>query len=239
VRLPLVDRLLAAVMPWCCVLCRDAAAGMDLCIDCLNDLPWLQRTCRFCGISLPAAGLRICGVCSKTPPLVQHTVAALNYEFPVPEMIAAMKFGKQTCFARVLGELLSIRLQELVCSGNLLLPDVLVPVPLSRWRQFRRGFNQSDVIAACVAASLHVPVDNFSLRRTRNTPPQSGLRRTARQKNLRGCFHVGSQRLAGKHVALIDDVITTGSTVTEIARTLHQQGVAGVQVWAVARVCAV
>jgi predicted amidophosphoribosyltransferase len=180
VRPPLVDRLLAAILPWRCVLCRDAAAGMDLCIDCLNDLPWLDHTCRLCGIDLPVSVARICGTCSKQPPQIDRTISALRYEFPVPEMVATMKFGKQICFARVLGELLAIRMQELSVGDDLFIPDVLVPVPLAHWRQFRRGFNQSEVIASSIAGVLNIPVENFLIERIRNTPPQSGLKRTAR-----------------------------------------------------------
>jgi ComF family protein len=247
VRPPLVDRLLAAILPWRCVLCRDAAAGMDLCIDCLNDLPWLHSTCRLCGIDLPAsippsdalnnalANPRICGACSKEPPQIDRTISALRYEFPVAEMVATMKFGKQICFARVLGELLTIRIQELSTGGDLIVPDLLVPVPLSHSRQFRRGFNQSEVIASSVARVLHIPVENFLIKRIRNTAPQSGLKRTARQQNIRGCFRVNNSQLAGKHIAIIDDVITTGSTVAEITRVLKKNKVGNIQVWSVAR----
>lgn len=234
-RPPLVDRLLAAVLPWRCLLCRDAAAGMDLCIDCLNDLPWLNGVCPVCGSRLPDAGLRNCGPCSVSRPLFSQSIAALAYEFPVPEMVAAMKFGRQRSHARVLGELLSIRLQEVRAEGSLLLPDVLIPVPLSGRRLLRRGFNQAEIIAASLATELQLPLDKTSLIRHRHSQPQSGLRGSARQKNIRGCFRLRGRRLVNRHVAVVDDVLTTGATMNEIVKVLLRGGVRDVSVWTVTR----
>jgi len=208
---------------------------MDLCIDCLNDLPWLTRTCLHCGMALPESELRICGACLRSPPPVDHALAALRYEYPVPNMIAALKYRRQVSYARVLGELLSIRLQEALINEEFSLPDVLVPVPLHPRRQMRRTFNQAELIARHVAAGLRLKVDSLCLRRERNTPPQAGLRRTERQNNLRGCFTVNEKRLSGKTVTIIDDVVTTGATVREIANALRRNGTEQIQVWSVAR----
>lgn len=207
---------------------------MDLCIDCLNDLPWLARTCRHCGMALPEPELRICGACLRSPPPVDHSVAALRYEYPVPNMIAALKYRRQVCYARVLGELLAIRLQEALINDEFSLPDVLVPVPLHPWRQMRRTFNQAELIAGHVARILKLPVNRRIVRRAVNTPPQTGLRREARLKNLRGSFRTSGD-LSGMKIALVDDVITTCSTVREIARVLERSGAQTIQVWVVAR----
>lgn len=230
----LVDRVLAAVAPWRCVLCGDAAAGMDLCIDCLNDLPWLARSCLHCGMALPESELRICGACLRSAPPVDHALAALCYEYPVPNMIAALKYRRQVCYARVLGELLTIRLQEELSNDEFSLPDVLVPVPLHPRRQMRRTFNQAELIAGHVARTLGLHIDHRVLRRVVNTPPQMGLRRSERLKNLRGVFRAMGD-LSGMNIALVDDVITTCSTVRETARVLKRAGAPEVQVWAVAR----
>jgi ComF family protein len=207
---------------------------MDLCIDCLNDLPWLATTCRRCGVALPEAELRICGACLNDPPPLDLTVAALRYEYPVSNMIAALKYRKQVCYARVLGELLTIRLQEALTNGEFPLPDVLVPVPLHPWRQMRRTFNQAELIAGHVARILQLRVDHRVLRRVGNTPPQMGLNRKARLKNLRGSFRASGD-LSGIRIALVDDVITTCSTAREIAAVLKRTGAKEVQAWAVAR----
>ncbi|MGI9291928.1 MAG: ComF family protein [Gammaproteobacteria bacterium] len=160
---------------------------------------------------------------------------ALAYEFPVAEMVAAMKFARQRCFARVLGEMLSIRLQELADANDLHVPDLILPVPLSRWRLFSRGFNQAELIAADISRQLDVPLDVTSLTRVRHTQPQSGLRRSVRRENLRGAFYANEIILSNKCVAVVDDVITTGSTVTEIVRVLQRCNVQDVQIWSVAR----
>ncbi len=207
---------------------------MDLCMACLDDLPWLGVTCRYCGIPLTTVETVSCGACLSVEITLDQCVVALAYEYPVAQMIAALKYRRDTSYARVLGELLSIRLLEAVHANELQLPELLLPVPLHPLRQIRRTFNQSLLIAEHLVSVLGVPVGKYSLRRIRNTPPQTGLSRNARQKNLRRSFAVNNN-LDGMSIAIIDDVITTATTVREISRVLKRAGVAEVQVWAVAR----
>lgn len=207
---------------------------MDLCMGCLDDLPWLGVTCRYCGMPLTTVETVSCGACISLEITLDQCVVALAYEYPVAQMIAALKYRRDTSYARVLGELLSIRLLEAVHANELQLPQLLLPVPLHPLRQLRRTFNQSLLIAEHLASALGVPVDGRFLRRIRNTPPQTGLRRKARLKNLRGSFVVKG-KFSGMSVAIIDDVITTASTVREVSRVLKRAGVGEVQVWAVAR----
>ena len=250
---PLVDRLLTVISPWHCVLCGDPAAGMDLCKDCLADLPWLGHTCRGCGMPLPDPGLRLCGSClgqshghlrghlhgdshghDLQPAAPDSCVIALVYEYPVAQMLAALKFRHELTYARVLGELLSMRLHEALLNKEIMLPDMLLPVPLHPFRQMRRGFNQAELIAGHAARIIGLPIHRNILRRVRNTPTQMGLRRAARLRNLRNSFTVRGD-LNGTKIALLDDVVTTCTTVREIARVLKQKGAQEVQVWAVAR----
>jgi ComF family protein len=233
VTISLVDRLLAGISPWRCVLCSDPAAGMDLCGGCRVDLPWLGAACHGCGIPLPDSSLRLCGSCLAAPAL-DACVAALVYEYPVTQMVAALKYRHDVTYARVLGELLAMRLQDELDKGRIELPDILLPVPLHPIRELRRTFNQAELIAKHIARLLQVPVGHHGLRRIRNTPAQTSLQRNARRKNLRNSFVVKGD-LAGIKIALIDDVVTTCATAKELSRILKRNGAAEVQMWAVAR----
>jgi ComF family protein len=229
----LVDRLLAGISPWHCVLCSDPASGMDICEACLTDLPWLGHACHGCGIPLPDASLRLCGGCLKVPAL-DACVAALAYEYPVAQMVGALKYRRDVTYARVLSELLAIRLQDALEQGWVELPDILMPVPLHPFRQLRRTFNQAELIAQHISRSLELPITNHALRRIRNTSSQTSLQRQARRKNLRNSFNVRGD-VAGLKIALVDDVMTTGTTAKELSRILKRSGATEVQMWAVAR----
>lgn len=238
----LVDSALAAISPWRCVLCLDPAPGMDLCPDCLLDLPWLGAGCRLCALPQPEPASEVCGQCAAAArrpagPVIDLCVAALAYEFPVDYLLTGLKYRHQSAYARVLGELLSIRLHEQRAICGYELPDIVVPVPLHRWRLARRGFNQAAAIAAWLARDHPVAADERVVRRIRNTPPQTELGGRARRNNLHNAFRVVG-RVAGQRVAVIDDVLTTGTTANAIGRVLKQAGAEEVQLWVVARATA-
>jgi ComF family protein len=238
----LVDSCLAAISPWRCVLCLDPAPGMDLCPDCLLDLPWLGAACRLCALPLSERSSEVCGQCAAAArraggPFIDQCIAALAYDFPVDYLITGLKYRHQTVYARVLGELLSIRLHEQRAICKYELPDIVVPVPLHRWRLARRGFNQAAEIAAWLARDHPVALDEYIVRRIRNTLPQTELGGRARRNNLHNAFRVVG-RVTGQRVAVIDDVLTTGTTANEIARVLKRAGAAEVQLWVVARASA-
>lgn len=208
-----LSRLVAATLfpPRCC-LCGfpGASLDLDLCNVCHEDLPWA------------AAGA--------------DALVALRYEPPVDELIRQLKYQGVMAHARVLGVLLARRALER--GGEL--PMLLVPVPLhsARWRE--RGFNQAAAIARYAGHLLAVPVARRAAIRVRDTPSQTALGMDARQSNVRGAFAVRSGRSlqslsAAQHVAIVDDVITTGSTVNELRRVLLAAGVRRVATWAVAR----
>lgn len=230
--LDLVDRLLAWVAPRRCCLCRQPAAGMDLCIECLHDLPWLGQSCSYCAATLPEGG--ICGQCMAAPPPQAFTLAALKYQFPLARLITGLKYRRQQALARVLGELLAVGVLEAAHAGRLTWPDCIVPVPLHPWRQFRRGYNQAELLARTVARDIRRPVAIGWLKRVRNTPSQTSLSGSARRRNMRNSI-VATPMVAGRHIAIVDDVITTGATVSECARVLTRAGAARVQVWSVTR----
>ncbi len=161
-------------------------------------------------------------------------IAALSYEFPVDRLITGLKYRRQLPCARVLGELLTIRLLEETTRPGYRLPDVIVPVPLHPRRLLQRGFNQSAEVARWVAAELRLPLDFRLIRRTRDTPGQAGLSRAARLQNMHKAFSLAAP-VAGTRIALLDDVITTSATVTALAQLCKRGGAREVQVWAAAR----
>lgn len=159
-------------------------------------------------------------------------MSAFRYEYPVKQMIVGLKFHARQSLAGFFARMLS----SLAASGKIARPDLFVPVPLHPSRLAQRGFNQSLLIAKHLSGFLDVPVDNSSCRRVRPTPMQSGLPASARRRNLRGAFSVGhAQGELPAHVAIVDDVVTTGSTVTEMARCLADAGVQRIDVWCCAR----
>jgi len=231
-----VDGLLASISSWRCVLCLQPAQAMDLCIDCLDDLPWLGAGCRHCALPLPDASAAVCGRCARSGKLqdIDICVAALAYEFPVDRLITALKYIRKHEYARVLGELLAIRVHELVQTEGYVLPDIVVAVPLHPWRLLQRSFNQAAEITRWVAYRHHLLINTGLIRRVRHTPGQTGLKRSARLSNLRNAFTLTAD-VTDLRIALVDDVVTTTATTHALAQLLKRSGAAEVQVWAVAR----
>jgi len=155
----------------------------------------------------------------------------LQYQFPVDRLVQSLKFKRQLAAGRVLSHLLCEWITDEGCD----LPDMLIPVPLHRLRMFRRGFNQAFELADYAGRALDVPLLTGVLRRHRNTRAQSGLSRKQRRKNVRGAFYWHGPIKPARHVALVDDVMTTGTTVSECARVLKKAGAKRVDVWVAAR----
>jgi ComF family protein len=222
-----VDDWLAWLIPRRCVLCNESSGAQTVCGGCRDDLPWLRRRCPACGEEPgPGAG-GACGRCGV--PLADPVArAAFSYEYPVDRMITAAKFRGELHHARALGALLATAWPAGPAA------DLLVPVPLHRRRLLERGYNQALEIARPVAARTGIALAPDLCERIRPTREQSGLPASERRRNLRGAFAVRG-RCAGARVAIIDDVITTGSTAAALARTLRAAGAEVVAVWAVAR----
>jgi ComF family protein len=175
---------------------------------------------------LPTWQGEICGHCLKNPPHYTRTVAVYAYAFPLDKLIKAIKYGDQLYLAESLGA----RLAQCV----VVKPDCLIALPLHPSRLRERGFNQSLQLARRIGRQLSLPVLENACRRVRDTPSQSTLPWERRGKNMRKAFCCTAE-VAGKHIALVDDVMTTGATVNELAFTLVQAGAREVSVWVVAR----
>ncbi len=177
----------------------------------------------------------LCGQCLQKAPPFDVTYALYLYEAPITKLILALKFNQALVNARVLGELLATAaLQSWYKTRSL--PTVIIPVPLHPTRLKERGFNQSLEIARPLAKALKLPIDTDHCKRNKVTAPQSTLLAAERRDNVKGAFTV-SGHFAGQHVAVIDDVITTGSTVTEFCNVLKQHGAQTIDIWCCARVC--
>ncbi len=212
-----------------CLLCAEAGhAGRDLCAACTRALPWNRSACLRCAIPLPH--LDVCGACLQKPPPVRETHAALVYGFPLDRLVPRFKFHRDLAAGRLLAELMVEGFADLPR------PDALVPVPLHRDRLRQRGYDQALELAKPLARVLRMPLLADALVRTRATAPQSELDAGARQRNLRRAFAVRDGAAMPAHVALVDDVMTTGATLHAAAKILRRAGAVRVDAWVCARV---
>ena len=219
------------LLPRHCLLCLGPATGIDLCAACRHALPRIENPCTSCGAPLPAGSL--CARCLKSPLSFHRVCIPYRYAGPVPMLIHALKFRHRLAAASVLGRLLAQSLK----ASNHALPQCLVPVPLHPRRQRERGFNQSLEIARPLSAHLGIPLAPRLARRIRATEAQTGLvGAEARQRNMRGAFAIKQGREASlTHVAIVDDVVTTGATVRSLALALKCAGIDRIELWCVAR----
>jgi ComF family protein len=215
-------RLASLLFGGSCYLCRGAASRL-LCAECEADLPRLAPPlCPRC--ALPSPGGEPCGSCLARPPHFDATTAALQYAFPADALIHSLKFRGELALAPFLAGLL----KERIAAERI---DCLVPVPLSRQRLKERGYNQAVEIARHLGQGRMLTA---ACERGRDTAPQLELPFDERQRNVRGAFSC-SIPLAGSTVAIVDDVMTTGATLDEMAKTLKRAGAARVVNWVVAR----
>ena len=216
-------KLAASLFGGTCFLCRGAARA-PLCAACDADLPRLAGPlCPRCALESPSGEL--CGRCLAEAPHYDATVAALAYRFPADALVHALKFRGELALASLFGNLL---LQKIQADQAV---DCVIPVPLSSDRLRERGYNQALEIARHVEPAK---IDLSACVRQGDAPPQTGLPLDERRRNVRGAFRC-TRSLAGARVAVLDDVMTTGATLDEIAKTLKRSGAARVVNWVVAR----
>ncbi|HSC46950.1 MAG TPA: ComF family protein [Gammaproteobacteria bacterium] len=224
--------LIKALYPPSCLLCGDPGArGLDICGACFEDLPWNRHPCPRCAAPLPPdADVGLCGNCLKSPPAWDEAKSPLAYAYPLDKLVQRFKFDGDLATGRLLGELLA----EYLAAGGGEKPDCIVPVPLHVARLKERGFNQAVELAQPVSKRLKVPVRLDVCERVRATEIQSKLDATERKKNLKDAFAV-KRSVDGRHVAILDDVVTTGTTVEMLAKLLKESGAARISVWSLMR----
>lgn len=229
-------RLLGALLPQHCALCGlQSGSDLPLCRPCAAELPRNDRACERCALPLPpplplprSGGPRLCGACMAHPPPFERVRAPWLYGEYLAYLIHRWKYAGDLTLTPLLAELWLGAVPEPPAL------DALVPVPLHWWRQWRRGYNQSALLAAYLGRRGGQPVATHLVRRTRATAPQSGSAAAARARNLRGAFTAPGP-CDNLRLAVIDDVFTTGATAAEVARTLKSAGAAEVEVWCLAR----
>ena len=229
----LYRRLISTVYPPRCVLCGSPGFNdMDICEVCYRDLPWIGSACTQCAIPLTNhSGEQLkCGQCLQKPPLFDRSISLFSYEKETITLIHRLKFNEKLAYSRLLGGMLA----SAVDNNAAELPQCILPVPLYKKRLKQRGFNQSIELARPVANSFNIPLDTRSAKRVRDTQSQTGLDKKQRRKNMRAAFEI-VEPLSAQHVAIVDDVVTTTSTVNELARLLKRAGVRRVDVWSIAR----
>ena len=224
-----------------CILCsqtieqnKNAPPSIHaLCRPCLDDLPWHPKTsCPQCGLSSNSI---VCGGCLNSPPDFDATSAAFLYAYPVDAMMLRYKYGNMLSLGDALGEFLAEKVNVEDYLRNI---DLVIPMPMHPQRLKQRGFNQALEIAKVLTKNSKQKLDYKSVQRQTLTPPQASLPLKARVKNIKGAFKVNTDRLdklQGKRIAIIDDVMTTGASLNELAKTLKKAGASHVECWVIAR----
>jgi ComF family protein len=224
--------LLDFALPPRCAGCGSIVDDVhSFCPDCWKKVEFLGNSgCQSCGLPLQATEQTCCGVCLARPPRIARTRAAVAYDELSRSLAIRLKYGRKVAVARTMARYMAPLVGE---GGN----RVLVPVPLHRTRLWRRGFNQSALMARELARRLNIAADPFALERTRRTPPLKGMSSLQRRKTVAGAFRVRDRSaVEGKTVILVDDVLTTGSTAEACARALKRAGAARVELVSWARV---
>ncbi len=219
------------LFPGRCLVCgENGLPGRDICASCLDRLPANDPCCSCCAEPLPSekADGSLCGACSAKPPPFRRIIAPWRYAAPLDTLIRQLKFHHRLAAGRLLGELLA----ERIPAGPH--PGLLLPVPQHPRQLKQRGFNHSSEITLALSRNTGIPWSPWALKKIRHTTAQHDLSRQDRLKNLKGCFAfdpLGEHQ----HVAVVDDIVTTGATAREISLALKKAGVAQVEFWAIAR----
>lgn len=226
------------LLPGICIQCRKTALrDRDLCLDCEQALPRIRRPCLQCGLPLPPGHYRqsVCGTCLVYPPSYSRLLAPFIYRPPVSSLVSAYKYQGRLVNGRVLTESFTGYVRRQYAGAAL--PSLLVPVPSHRRRIRQRGFNQALEIARWLSRELAVPLAQDLVSRNRYTSQQTGMSARERKKNLKNAFQVNHELDPDTVVAIVDDVVTTGTTVSELAKALKKAGAGEIHVWALARTC--
>jgi ComF family protein len=210
-----------------CLLCLEKISRLGICSNCKKDFPFIKTACPTCGTPISHES-SLCGHCLKTTPPFNQTYALFSYEPPIAQFILQLKLNHQLCYAQLFGEWMADFLKDKPK------PQMIIPVPLHPQRIRERGYNQSLEIARPIAKNLRIPIELWACRRVRPTKAQAELPETERKSNVKNAFIVETSFQAN-HVAILDDVVTTGNTVSELARLLKKQSIKRVDIWCIAK----
>ncbi|WP_049764465.1 ComF family protein [Methylotenera mobilis] len=219
-----------------CMLCTSRHGGdLGLCAPCMADLPWHQTAqCPQCALAINdnLYGGGLCGGCLSEPPSFDATRATFTYNYPLDGLLQHYKYNASLNLARTFATLWLDAQRAQVTSMYPI--DLIIPMPMHEKRLTERGFNQALEIAKHFSRAFTIPLDYSSCQRIKYTPPQASLKLKERISNMRGAFHC-QPSLHNLNIAVVDDVMTTGTSLNELAKTLKQAGAARVECWVMAR----
>ena len=231
------SNIVQLLLPKICPLCRlphTFEAQTDLCQGCIESLPWLHHACVSCALPLDISTptTRICGQCQhKTPPFQQcHTL--FHYQPPINRLISHLKFNQQLLYARVFGQLMAQHMRQHYTPSTL--PDMVIPVPLHKRRLRERGFNQAQEVARICAKQLSIPLNTQHCHRDKHTSHQLELSAIERHRNMSKAFSSKAFK-PNMCIAIVDDVMTTGTTLRELSLCLKKSGCQEIHLWCIAR----
>ena len=230
----LTKKILNLLMPHTCVVCNfRSLCSRDLCDICYAELPWLTDRCYQCGLPLQLGLESIrCSACSENRPPYSRFCGLFEYQPPITSWITKLKFGHKLNYGALLGQLLLEQLPQWYCNNSL--PEVVIPMPLHYKRLWQRGFNQIHEILRPLQQSRKINIEFNLCQRIKDTKPQLKGGRGYRNQNLRGAFALGKP-IKYHHIAIIDDVMTTGSTMRAISELFFKANVSEIDLWCIAR----
>jgi ComF family protein len=227
-----LDIIQQYLLPPTCLLCNQPGNNsLDLCKGCFESFIKNQHCCYRCGeiLTQQVPTPSLCGHCLKQQPVFEKTHAPFIYQSSIRYLIQQLKFNAQYKNARLLGALLA---HQVIQTAEM--PELIIPVPLHSARYRQRGFNQALEIARTVAKITTLPLNTCSCIRIRNTLQQIDLPAKQRRLNMKKAFAIKTP-ISAHHIAIVDDVMTTGTTVNELAKALNQSGVSRIDIWVCAR----
>lgn len=227
------------LLPQTCCCCNSALANgkpIALCEYCHYSLPWLGHSCSICALPLVDKAANFCGQCIQKPPVFLSAKIPFRYDYPLNQMILDFKFQHQLARSKTLSHLLLDYLHDAYKDQHL--PDVIIPVPMNWKRRFYRGFNQSELLANDLARAFSIPLLQQICSRKPQQKTQKDSDKNTRYQNLKNAFtinHKWQHLIQNKHIALVDDVVTTSATVRTVSHLLVANGASSVVIWALAR----
>lgn len=236
---PILRSLFNKALAQHCLLCANHQGGkFGVCNGCIEQLPWYKAPqCTVCGL---VSQHSICGACLSAPPSIDQTHAVFTYDYPLNHLLQQFKYQQALSISRLFAHVLQQKIVHNKTSSAMVNGtsqpriDLIIPMPMHPARLKQRGFNQAHEIAKPVAKVLKIPLNVLTCQRVKLTPPQASLPLKERITSIRGAFKC-KQDLQGLNIAIIDDVMTTGASLNELAKTLKQAGAMRVECWVIAR----